>query len=508
MSRFPNASSGVRMPAWPVQFGGISPCIRKALLVLFLALLGVCSPPCGLNAGAAPPPTRFSFVDPGAKSVFLAGEFNGWNTTATPLRAESAGRWAVELPLAPGRYQYKFVVDGRWATDPATGREQADDGFGGKNSVIVVVAASDTAATMERAAPGPSPSPDRAAENAAHGAPAGSRVWTTSSGQTFPAEFLRMNGANAVFLLRGREYPYPLLGLSRADQQLICDATSSASAPAAATRASAPAGPLSLAGQPLTDGESHEFDLPLTDPAATKTIRDAYAGRATTKARVRLALPRGFQPAAASYPLLIVSSTTDGVASSVSQAGLFLPKATDKGWLVVAVDGEFGRPQGEHDSLAFRWALVTAALEAMHKEWPRSKMWPLASGGLSGGGGYASHHALVLETRRAPFIGLFLGVSAHNPVQFTGDYKRTPYHPLHNLPIFMSVGEQDPIAKAEYTERSRARMANEGFRSLRYERFPGGHEMHTPHLDAALDWFVEYGKKTFPAAFAANGRAP
>jgi 1,4-alpha-glucan branching enzyme len=40
--------------------------------------------------------------------------------------------------MAPGRYQYKFVVNGTdWKTDPAA-KETADDGYGGKNSVVVV----------------------------------------------------------------------------------------------------------------------------------------------------------------------------------------------------------------------------------------------------------------------------------------------------------------------------------------------------------------------------------
>ncbi|MBI5710741.1 MAG: isoamylase early set domain-containing protein [Candidatus Eisenbacteria bacterium] len=83
-------------------------------------------------------------------SVALAGEFNGWNTTADPMTKQADGSWTITKKLEPGRYQYKFVVDGsNWKPDP-TATESADDGFGGKNSVIVVGGA---------AAPAPAPAP-------------------------------------------------------------------------------------------------------------------------------------------------------------------------------------------------------------------------------------------------------------------------------------------------------------------------------------------------------------
>ena len=67
----------------------------------------------------------------------LAGSFNSWNAQATPLIKKGAD-WFVGLDLAPGTYQYKFVVDGqRWTVDPENSRN-ADDGGGSVNSVIVV----------------------------------------------------------------------------------------------------------------------------------------------------------------------------------------------------------------------------------------------------------------------------------------------------------------------------------------------------------------------------------
>lgn len=54
------------------------------------------------------------------RSVFLAGEFNDWDIVATPMSDEDGdGIWTVVLPLFPGRWEYKLVVDGKtWVTDP------------------------------------------------------------------------------------------------------------------------------------------------------------------------------------------------------------------------------------------------------------------------------------------------------------------------------------------------------------------------------------------------------
>ncbi len=70
-------------------------------------------------------------------SVTVAGTFNGWNANATPLKTADGRTWRVTIPVAPGRHEYKFVLDGRdWVIDPQV-RSQ-DDGNGNINSLIFV----------------------------------------------------------------------------------------------------------------------------------------------------------------------------------------------------------------------------------------------------------------------------------------------------------------------------------------------------------------------------------
>lgn len=54
---------------------------------------------------------------PEAKTVCLAGDFNGWNPRGLPMQREGAD-WVLPVFLSPGKHRYKFVVDGKWILDP------------------------------------------------------------------------------------------------------------------------------------------------------------------------------------------------------------------------------------------------------------------------------------------------------------------------------------------------------------------------------------------------------
>ena len=80
---------------------------------------------------------KFIYHGKPGEEVYLAGEFNNWNPKSLKMEDKGGGIYVVELSLPPGRYQYKFVVNGNWIRDeknPLT----APDGFGGLNSVIEV----------------------------------------------------------------------------------------------------------------------------------------------------------------------------------------------------------------------------------------------------------------------------------------------------------------------------------------------------------------------------------
>jgi serine/threonine protein kinase len=75
---------------------------------------------------------------PNAHTISIAGDFNNWSAvTATPMHKQANGDWDVTLQLPAGRHLYKLIVDGKWIPDPEN-TMQADDGYGGTNSVVMV----------------------------------------------------------------------------------------------------------------------------------------------------------------------------------------------------------------------------------------------------------------------------------------------------------------------------------------------------------------------------------
>jgi chromosome partitioning protein len=78
----------------------------------------------------------FTLDAPGAGRVQLVGDFNGWTLEGNEM--ESAGKvWSKVVNLAPGRYQYRYVVDGRWQSDPANALTEPSP-YGGDNSVLIL----------------------------------------------------------------------------------------------------------------------------------------------------------------------------------------------------------------------------------------------------------------------------------------------------------------------------------------------------------------------------------
>jgi len=82
-------------------------------------------------------PVEFTLHSPQARTVAVAGTFNDWDLKRTPLNRGSGGAWTATVWLPAGRYEYRFVVDGQWISDPSA-RESAQNTFGSTNSVLVV----------------------------------------------------------------------------------------------------------------------------------------------------------------------------------------------------------------------------------------------------------------------------------------------------------------------------------------------------------------------------------
>lgn len=73
------------------------------------------------------------------KQVNLAGSFNNWSATETPMmRGIDDKTWVKQMKLPYGKHQYKFVADGNWTVDPFA-KKNEDDGNGNTNSVLMIL---------------------------------------------------------------------------------------------------------------------------------------------------------------------------------------------------------------------------------------------------------------------------------------------------------------------------------------------------------------------------------
>lgn len=82
----------------------------------------------------------FSVPAPQAKEVYLAADFNGWRLNTSSRMEQNNGCWIKRMKLTPGRYHYRFVVDGNWIDDPANPNKETNP-FGEMNSLIEVTSA-------------------------------------------------------------------------------------------------------------------------------------------------------------------------------------------------------------------------------------------------------------------------------------------------------------------------------------------------------------------------------
>jgi len=81
----------------------------------------------------------FSLEAAEAGEVFLMGNFNDWNPKIHPMKADGNGIWNKTVIIPPGKYEYKFLIDGDWIEDPQND-QTCPNCFGTLNSVFNLTA--------------------------------------------------------------------------------------------------------------------------------------------------------------------------------------------------------------------------------------------------------------------------------------------------------------------------------------------------------------------------------
>jgi 1,4-alpha-glucan branching enzyme len=89
------------------------------------------------TARASKQVVHFEYEDAAARKVCIAGSFNDWHPTVSEMLNMGSGKWVKDLELASGTYEYRFVVDGKWITDPRCAHT-VPNAFGETNSLLIV----------------------------------------------------------------------------------------------------------------------------------------------------------------------------------------------------------------------------------------------------------------------------------------------------------------------------------------------------------------------------------
>jgi 1,4-alpha-glucan branching enzyme len=81
----------------------------------------------------------FTLNMPDASNVEVIGSFNQWTPNGFRMDwDERRGLWVLSVPLERGRYEYAFLVDGKTILPDPKAFMQQDDGFGNKNSILII----------------------------------------------------------------------------------------------------------------------------------------------------------------------------------------------------------------------------------------------------------------------------------------------------------------------------------------------------------------------------------
>jgi hypothetical protein len=249
----------------------------------------------------------------------------------------------------------------------------------------------------------------------------------------------------------------------------------------------AKAGAATIGGKEAKPGPLVEIQFPVSkyfqDIAAQGGNPRPETGRAV------LSFPPGFDPARR-WPIMIVTSTTDFHRTSPMDAEAYRPSANAEGWVILASDATI---KPKFDSTPWRLAMLGAALDAMRKDWPQSRNWPVAFAGFSGGAKRSCLlGAMIAKGHAANICGFFL--SGINDDKMSESYKTyQPGPDFLNTPIWISGGMDDIIATPSLEGQVAANMRRTGFKRVRLEHFIGVHQLKRSEVKLALRWFRQLG---------------
>lgn len=198
-----------------------------------------------------------------------------------------------------------------------------------------------------------------------------------------------------------------------------------------------------------------------------------------------LMLPEGWDEGAR-VPLLVVC--TPSGSASIPAVRAYTNAAARERWAVLAVDGPRLAPKRE--TAPWDWAVVASALDYLHGAMPRTRAWPLALVGFSGGAKKAACLVSAAVAERREVWGVFLG-GCNEDYASLGMNVFRPGAAVFDVPVYLSNGRSDPIAGPDHGAAVRQALETAGFRRTKASVYAGDHRLDDDQLVDALQWFRE-----------------
>jgi hypothetical protein len=245
---------------------------------------------------------------------------------------------------------------------------------------------------------------------------------------------------------------------------------------------------LSFAGSSFAPGSTVQANVPLN--ALEKSYAAQGGNPVPPYAVAVLATPANFDPTR-SWPVLIPCSTSDFKRQNRNDLTQFYQRVgLSEGYVLLAGDG----PQhAKNDNVAWRESMTLAAVDALHRSFPRSEKWPIVCAGFSGGGKGVGYVAPFLARYGCHIMGIY--ITGANEDHLSDGYTRLrPGAGFLGTPIYFSAGHEDRIATVEQQYAVVGMIKRTGFNRIRIGTFRGGHEVNDAQTSIALHWFRELAK--------------
>jgi hypothetical protein len=235
-----------------------------------------------------------------------------------------------------------------------------------------------------------------------------------------------------------------------------------------------------------TPGEILTLEVPLSEKRRAEAAKEGNSRLA--HAKMAIAVPQNFDPQK-SWPVLVISNTE--AYSNIDSMQQFKQAGVDEGWVVMAADAVEAEKNKEG---APRWPTIAAAFDYIVPAWPAAKDWPIATGGMSGGGKNSAFLAADFAREHHRIIGMLM-MGCNQDMATVAYHKSAPPNFL-GAAVFLSSGKSDKIATPQAHEYVRNSLRSTGFQKVRLESFDGGHDIYQPHIGEALRWFIAQSPKS------------